>query len=149
MRTRHARRDMALTPSQLAMLRRSIRRTAARFHQRLSVECMEDLMQEVLLRLWRSGAEDRLHDCPAYVRRVAENTTIDTLRSQGAKKRRIPTAMLFDPRSSPWRPPHTPEEILVAREEALRVLATNPYLRRRVRSAIVQHFPQGLEEAGL
>jgi DNA-directed RNA polymerase specialized sigma24 family protein len=148
MKKRYARRDMAPTPVQLAAIRRTIMRTATRFHHWLPLECIEDLMQEVLLRLWKSGTEDRIRDCPAYVRRVAENTTIDTLRSQGAKKRRIPTALLFDPRSSPWRPPHTPEEILMAREEAQRVLAANPYLRRRVRSAM-RHFPQGLEEAGL
>jgi DNA-directed RNA polymerase specialized sigma24 family protein len=147
MRERHARRDMAPTPSQLTAIRRSIQRTAARFHQWLSFECIEDLMQEVLLRLWRSGAEDRLRDCPAFVRRVAENTTIDTLRSQGAKKRRIPLAMLFDPRISPWRPPHTPEEILIAREEAQHVLATNHYLQQRVRSTIRRHFPRELEQA--
>jgi DNA-directed RNA polymerase specialized sigma24 family protein len=137
---------MAPTSSQLAAIRRSIKLTAARFHQWLSLECIEDLMQEVLLRLWRSGAEGRLHDCPAYVRRVAENATIDTLRSEGAKKRRVPTAMLFDPRSSPWRPPHTPEEILIAREEAQRVLATNCYLRQRVKSTVRQHFPEVLEQ---
>lgn len=149
MRKRRVRRDMAPTPPQLAAIRRSIKRTAARFHQWLSLECIEDLMQEVLLRLWRSGTEDRLHDCPAYIRRVTENTTIDMLRSHGAKKRRVPTAMLFYPKISPWRPPHTPEEILIAREEAQHVLATNPYLRRRVRSAIRRHFPQEIEDGGL
>jgi DNA-directed RNA polymerase specialized sigma24 family protein len=149
MRKRHARCDMAPTPSQLAAIRRSIRRTAARFHQRLSHECIEDLMQEVLLRLWRSDAEDRLRDCPAFVRRVAENTTIDTLRRRGAKKRQSFQTAKFPPRVSPWQPPHTPEEILIAREEAQRILAANYYLRRRVRSTIRRHFPEALVQEGL
>lgn len=140
MKKRRARRDMAPTPSQLAAIRRSIKQTAARFHQWLSIECIEDLMQEVLLRLWRSGAEDRLRNCPAYVRRVAENTTIDTLRRRGAKKRQTFQAAKPVLRASPWQPPHTPEEILIAREEAQHVLATNYYLRHRVRSAIRRHF---------
>lgn len=148
MRKRHAQRDMAPTPSQLGAIRRSIKRTAVRFGQWLSPDCVDDLVQDVLLRLWKSGAESRLRDCPAYVRRVAENTTIDTLRSQGAKKRRIPAAMLFDPRISPWRPPHTPEEILIAREEAQHVLATNRYLRGRVTRTLRRHFPNALEEVG-
>lgn len=132
----NAGRDAVPTPWQLAMLRGKIRETAARFHHRLSFECIEDLMQEVLLRLWRSGAEDRLRDSPPYVRRVAENTTIDMLRRKSAKKRQIPAAMLLDTRIEPWQPPSTPEEILIAREEARQTLAANPDLRRRVQSAL-------------
>lgn len=134
---RHARRDAVLTPWQLGMLRGRIKETAARFRHRLSAECVEDLMQEVLLRLWRSGAQDRLRDSPSYVRRVAANATIDTLRRQSATKRRMPTAKQLS-----WLLPQTPEEILMAREEAYLVLATNRYLRRRVRRAIREHFPQ-------
>jgi DNA-directed RNA polymerase specialized sigma24 family protein len=87
MRRADRRRDMAPTPAHLAAIRRSITTTAARFGRRLLAECIEDLVQEVLLGLWKSKAEDKL-DCLPYVRRVAANVTVDLLRRQGAQKRR-------------------------------------------------------------
>ena len=70
------RRDMATTPAHLAAIRRTVTATAARFGRRLSPECIEDLVQEVFLGLWKSRAEEKLHYLP-YVRRVAANVTVD------------------------------------------------------------------------
>src|SRR5436305_1065721 len=87
MRKAAQRHDMALTPEHLTAIRRTVTTTAARVRWRLSPECIEDLVQEVLLGLWKSRAEDKLN-CLPYVRRVAANVTIDLLRLQGAQKRR-------------------------------------------------------------
>src|SRR6478752_1764979 len=87
MRKAARRRDMAPAPEHLTAIRRAVTTTAARFGRRLSPECIEDLMQEVLLGLWKSRAEDKL-DCLPYVRRVAANVTVDLLRREGAQKRR-------------------------------------------------------------
>jgi DNA-directed RNA polymerase specialized sigma24 family protein len=84
MRKAARRRDMAPTPEHLTAIRRSITTTAARFGRRLSPECIEDLVQEVFLGLWQSRAEDKLN-CLPYVRRVAANVTVDSLRWQGAQ----------------------------------------------------------------
>lgn len=145
MRTGHAHPDMALTELQLAAIRRSIKRTAADFCYRLSLECVEDLTQEVLLRLWKKGIEQRLLDCFPYLCRVAENATIDMLRSRSAKKRRPLSSVKFDPAIPQPRPSHTPEELLIAREEAARVMKANPRLRRRVTSTMRRHFRDGRE----
>jgi DNA-directed RNA polymerase specialized sigma24 family protein len=77
------RHDMAPTPAQLAAIRRSITATAARFGRRLSPECVEDLVQEVFLGLWKSRAEEKLH-CLPYVRRVAANVTVHSPESSAA-----------------------------------------------------------------
>lgn len=111
-------RDMAPTSAQLAAIRRTIRTSAARFNQRLSPECVQDLMQEVLLRLWRAGMEAKLNDRPGYVHRVAANVTVDELRRRGAKKRDVRRTVVVDMERLPLRSPPTPEEILIEREEA-------------------------------
>jgi DNA-directed RNA polymerase specialized sigma24 family protein len=136
--------DLTPTPPQLAVIRGSIRRTAARFHQWLSAECVDDLIQEVLLRLLRSGTDEGLLNCPPYLSRVAANVTVDMLRSRGAKKRQAWPTTRLPPRLSPWQHSRTPEEIMLAREEARRVLKTNRYLRSRVTKAIELHFPRGV-----
>src|SRR5688572_28795813 len=103
MRRAARRRDMAPTPEQLAAIRRTITATAARFG-RLSPEYIEDLVQEVFLRLWTSRAEDKLH-CLPYLRRVAANVTIDWLRRQSAQKRRWRCHMSPDLEITLWQPP--------------------------------------------
>jgi len=132
------RRDMAPTPSQVAAIRRMVTKTAATFGQRLSPECVEDLMQEVFLRLWKSKAEDKL-TCLPYVRRVAANVTVDLLRRQRAKKRKARRSMSIDLKRSLWRSSLTPEEVLIEREEAQRLLETDRALKRRVKWAIKQY----------
>ena len=124
------------TSFQLETIRQSIRGTARRFNQCLSQECVEDLVQEVFLRLWLFEVEDKLNDCMAYVRQVAVNVTIDLLRSRGAQKRGgfrgASQALALASRQLA----RTPEEIAIAREEARRALARDSTLRRRVASTM-------------
>ena len=138
MRKAARRREMAPTPAHLTAIRRTVTTTAARLRWRLSLECVEDLVQEVLLGLWRSRAEDQL-DCLPYVRRVAANITVDLLRRQGAQKRRWHRHMSPDLERMLWRPSRTPEEVLIEREEAQQLLATDRALKRRVKWAMKQY----------
>lgn len=131
------RRDMTPTPAHLATIRRSITTTAARFGWRLSPECVEDLVQEVFLGLWKSKAEDKLN-CLPYLRRVAANVTVDFLRRQGAQKRRWRRDMSPDLEKTLRRPSRTAEEVLIEREGAQEILAKNRALKRRVEWAAKQ-----------
>ena len=135
MRRAARRRDMAPTPAHLVAIRRTVTTTAARFGQRLLPECIEDLVQEVFLGLWKSRAEDRLN-CLSYVRRVAANVTVDLLRLQSAQKRRWRRHMSPDLEKVLWRPSRTPEEVWIKREEAQQALATDRALKRRVEWAM-------------
>ena len=137
MRRAAGRRDMAPTSEHLTAIRRSITTTAARFGRWLSPECIEDLVQEVFLGLWQSRAEGKL-TCLPYVRQVAANVTVDSLRWQGAQKRRWRRHMGPDLVKMLWRPSRTPEEVLMEREEAQRTLATDRALKRRVEWAMKQ-----------
>jgi RNA polymerase sigma factor (sigma-70 family) len=128
---------MAPTPAHIAAIRRSIVTTAAMFGHRLSAECIEDLVQEVFLGMWKSRAEGKLN-CLPYVRRVAANVTVDLLRSEGAQKRKRRRTMSLDIEARYWPPSRTPEEILIAQEEARELLATNRRLKRRVELAMDQ-----------
>lgn len=141
------RRDMAPTPAQLAAIRRTVTATAARFGRRLSPECIEDLVQEVFLGLWKSKAEDKLH-CLPYLRRAAANVTVDFLRRQGAQKRRWRRDMSPDLEKALWRPSRTPEEVLIEREEAQQLLATDRALKRRVVWAAKQYATAQAAMAG-
>ena len=147
MRKAARRRDMVPTPAQLATIRRTVTATAARFGRRLSPECIEDLMQEVLLGLWKSKAEDKLH-CLPYVRRVAANVTVDLLRRQGAQKRRWHLHMSPDLETMLWQPSRTPEEVLIRREKAQELLATDRALKRRVEWAMKQYATAQAAMAG-
>jgi DNA-directed RNA polymerase specialized sigma24 family protein len=111
-------RDMAPTPAQLAAIRRTIRLTAARFNQWLSSDCVQDLVQEVLLRLWKCKMEEKLNSRPGYVHRVAANVAIDQLRRRGAKKRDVRRTVSLDVEVMRLPSPPTPEEILSEQEEA-------------------------------
>jgi DNA-directed RNA polymerase specialized sigma24 family protein len=132
------RRDMAPAPAHLMAIRRNVTTSAARFGWRLSPECIEDLVQEVLLRFWKSRAEDRLN-CLPYVCRVAANVTVDLLRRQGAQKRRWHRHMGPDLERVLWRPSRTPEEVLIEREEAQSSLQADRALKRRVEWAMKQY----------
>jgi len=138
MRKAARRRDMAPTPEHLTAIRRSVTTTAARFGRRLPPECIEDLVQEVFLGLWKSRAEDKLN-CLPYMRRVAANVTVDLLRRQGAQRRRWRRDMSPDLEKVLWRPSRTPEEVLIEREEAQELLATDRALKRRVKWAMKQY----------
>lgn len=147
MRRAARRRDMAPTSTHLTAIRRTIATTAARFGQRLSPECIEDLVQEVFLGLWKSRAEDKLN-CLPYVRRVAANVTVDLLRQQGAQKRRWRHHMSPDLEKMLWPPSRTPEEVLIEREEAQQLLATDRALKRRVKWAMKQYATAQAAMAG-
>lgn len=131
------RRDMAPTPAHLAVIRRTVAKSAATFGRRLSLECVEDLVQEVFLNLWKSGAEDKLDSLP-YVRRVAANATVDLLRWQSARKRKGRRGMGLELEKMLWRSFRTPEETLIEREEAYQLLEADPALRRRVQRTMEQ-----------
>lgn len=137
MRRAARRRDMAPAPAHLTVIRRTVAITAARFGRRLSPECIEDLVQEVLLGLWKSRAEDKLN-CLPYVRRVAANITVDLLRRECAQKRRWRRQMSPDLEKLLWPPSRTPEEVLIEREEAQQLLATDRALKRQVEWAMKQ-----------
>jgi RNA polymerase sigma factor (sigma-70 family) len=81
---------------------------------RLSAECVEDLVQDVLLRLWQFGVLEKLGMCPAYVRRVAERIVIDAIRRRSAQKRRGRSGPEEELSGNESR---TPEELLLEREE--------------------------------
>jgi RNA polymerase sigma factor (sigma-70 family) len=147
MRRADRRRDMAPTPAHLAAIRRTVTTTAARFGRRLSPECIEDLVQEVFLGLWKSRAEDKLN-CLPYVRQVAANVTINSLRRQGAQKRRWRLHMSPDLEAMLWQPSRTPEEVLIEREEAQQLLATDRALKRRVKWAVRQYATAQAAMAG-
>lgn len=132
------RRDMAPTPGQFVVIQRAISKTVRSFGHRLSPECVEDLVQDVFLRLWKSRAEDKLN-CLPYVRRVAANVTIDLLRRQSAQKRRTRRTMRVDVEKVFWRASRTPEDVLIEREEARQLLEADYGLKRRVKWAIKQY----------
>ena len=125
------RRTLDPTPAQIEVIRQSIRCTAAQYYIWLSAECVEDLVQEVFLLLWRYEMEYKLSECIAYVRRVAANATVTLLRKRCAKKRTASESARHELARS-YREASTPEEIASAREEARRVLSRRPALRRRV-----------------
>ena len=147
MRKAARRRDMAPTPAHLTAIRRTVTTTAARFGRRLSPECIEDLVQEVFLGLWKSGAEDKLN-CLPYVRRVAANVTVDLLRREGTQKRRGRRDMSPDLENMLWRRSRTPEEVLIEREEAQQLLATDRTLKRRLKWAMKQYVTAQSAMAG-
>lgn len=124
------RRDMTPTPAHVRVIERMVTATAASYQRRLSPQCVEDLTQEVFLRLWRHQAEAKLDHLP-YVRRVAKSVTVDLLRREGAQKRRPRRGVLL-PASMLRYSCRTPEDILLAREEARLCLAKDFSLRWRV-----------------
>lgn len=132
------RRDMAPTPAHLETIRRAIVMTATSFGRRLAAECIEDLVQETLLGLWKSKAEHML-GCVPYVRRVAANVTVDLFRRESAQKRRTRHTMGRDLEAKFWPRSRTPEEMMIEREEAQQLLEHNPALKRRVRWAVRQY----------
>ena len=122
---------LALSPIHLRAVRGAVAATAARFGTRLPPEYVEDVVQDAFLNIWRSKAE-RMLDCLPYIRRAAVNTAIDFLRREGAQKRSLGRFETFDLVRTLWQPLHTPEEILMERQEAHQLLAGDRLLRKRV-----------------
>ena len=112
-----------LGPDLLAGIRRRIRWTAAVRGVRLQDDAVDDLAQDLLLRLWERGVPREVEDFPAYVLRAAGNLTIDAVRCGRAKKREAPGsadgegAVLL----APW--PATPEQTVMGRETLHQTLA--------------------------
>ena len=105
-----------LSPDLLAGIRRRIRWTAAVRGVRLQDDAIDDLAQDLLLRLWERGVPKEVEDFPAYVLRAAANLAIDSVRRGRAKKRETPASL--DSESavlvSTW--PATPEQTVIGRD---------------------------------
>jgi RNA polymerase sigma factor (sigma-70 family) len=112
-----------LSTDLLSSIRRLIRWTAAVRGVRLQDHAIDDLAQDLLLRLWERGVPKEVEDFPAYVLRAASNLTIDAVRRGRAKKRETPastgaeSAVLL----APW--PATPEQTLIGRDTLRQKLA--------------------------
>jgi RNA polymerase sigma factor (sigma-70 family) len=113
----------ALSPDLLAGIRRRIWWTARRSGVRLQDHAIDDLTQDLLLRLWERGVTSAVGDFRAYALCCAANLTIDCLRRRGAKKRSAPgTANGNGAELLPnW--PATPEETAIGRDELRHQLA--------------------------
>ena len=113
----------SLSPDLHASIRRLIRWTAAVRGVRLQDDAIDDLAQDLLLRLWERGVPREVEDFPAYVLRAASNLTIDAVRRGRAKKREAPGstdgegAVLM----APW--PATPEQTAIGRDSLHHKLA--------------------------
>ena len=124
----------SLSPDLLASVRWCIRWTAAVRGVCLQEDAIDDLAQDLLLRLWERGVPREVEDFPAYVLRAASNLTIDAVRRGRAKKREASTSTdgergLLGPS---W--PHTPEQTAIGRDtlhhklaECRRLLSTRQY----------------------
>jgi RNA polymerase sigma factor (sigma-70 family) len=130
-------RELAVTAGHRARIGNTIRRTATRCHLSLSPESTDDLIQDVLLRLWQSGAQEKLETCPAYVRRVAERTVFDTMRNRLAQKRMVRPEARPDIQRLCGKQTRTPEEMLLIREE-FRVLVE--WCRMQMSARLFQTF---------
>jgi RNA polymerase sigma factor (sigma-70 family) len=117
-----------------ASIRRKIRWTAAARGVRLQDDAIDDLAQDLLLRLWERGVPREVEDFRAYALRAASNLTIDAVRRGRAKKREVPASL--DSESavlvSTW--PATPEQTVIGRDslhhrlaECRRQLSTRRY----------------------
>ena len=112
-----------LSPDLLAGIRRRIRWTAGVRGVRLQDDTIDDLAQDLLLRLWERGVPREVEDFPAYVLRTACNLTIDAVRRGRAKKREAPTSPEGEGSVllAPW--PATPEQTAIGRDTLHQKLA--------------------------
>ena len=106
----------SLSPDLLAGVRRRIRWTAAVRGVRLQDDAVDDLAQDLLLRLWERGVPREVEDFPAYVLRAASNLTIDAVRRDRAKKRETPASTDCGSAVSGPAWPATPEQTAIGRE---------------------------------
>ena len=124
----------SLSPDLLGSIRRLIRWTAEVRGIRLQEDAIDDLAQDLLLRLWERGVPREVEDFPAYVLRAASNLTIDAVRRGRARKREAPAAT--DRESAVLGPawPATPEQTVIGRDalghrlaECRRLLSARQY----------------------
>jgi RNA polymerase sigma factor (sigma-70 family) len=115
----------SLSPDLLAGIRRRIRWTAALRGVSLQEDAVDDLAQDLLLRLWERerGVPSEVEDFPAYALRAASNLTVDVLRRHRTKKRTAPTSTTDGGAvlGVPW--PLTPEQIAIGRDSLRHELA--------------------------
>ncbi|HEX4952689.1 MAG TPA: sigma-70 family RNA polymerase sigma factor [Thermoanaerobaculia bacterium] len=123
-----------LSPDLLAGIRRRMRWTAAQWGARLPGDALDDLLQDLLLRLWERGIPPEVESFPAYALRAASNLTIDAVRRGRAKKREVPTSTAGEwvALGSTWPP--TPEQTAIGRDslrqqltECRRLLSARQY----------------------
>ncbi len=124
----------SLSPDLHASIRRLIRWTAAVRGVRLQDDAIDDLAQDLLLRLWERGVPEEVEDFPAYVLRAASNLTIDAVRRGRAKKREAPASTNGESAGLVAAWPPTPEQTLMGRDtlhhklaECRRELSTRQY----------------------
>lgn len=109
----------------LAAYRTWLRRTLARLHPRGLPIDVEDVEQEVAVKLWKALQSEReIDDLPSYLYKVASTTTIDAMRKVRSQRERISTEELSqDPRAEEGS--YSPER-----------LADNAMLLGRIRKAL-------------
>ena len=112
-----------LNPDLLAGIRRRIRWTAAVRGVRLQDDAIDDLAQDLLLRLWERGVPREVEDFPAYVLRATSNLTIDTVRRGRAKKREAPASAGAESAVLQALWPATPEQTVIGRDALRQKLA--------------------------
>ena len=112
-----------LSADLLTSIRRRIRWTAAVRGVRLQDDAVDDLTQDLLLRLWERGVPGEIEDFTAYVLRAAANLTIDTVRRGRAKKREAPSSTTDESAASVSTWPATPEQTAIGRDALRQKLA--------------------------
>jgi RNA polymerase sigma factor (sigma-70 family) len=105
-----------LTPGHRRGIVRTIRKTVL-VNNVHAPESLDDLVQEVLLRLWKCGKLEKLMTSPEYVDQVATHAVIDVIRRCRAQKRTMRPWARVDLKDLCGSRPRTPEELLIAREE--------------------------------
>lgn len=123
-----------LSPDLLAGIRRRMRWTAALWGVHLPGDALDDLAQDLLLRLWERGIPPGVESFPAYALRAAANLTIDAVRRGRAKKREAPTSTAGESAVLGSRWPPTPEQTAIDRDslrhqlpECRRLLSVRQY----------------------
>ena len=106
-----------LSPDLLARVRCRIRWTATVRGVRLQDDAIDDLAQDLLVRLWERGVPREVEDLPAYVLRAANNLTIDAVRRGRAKKREVPASTEGEKGALVAAWPHTPEQTAIGRDD--------------------------------
>jgi RNA polymerase sigma-70 factor (ECF subfamily) len=128
----------------LAAYRTWLRRTLARLHPRGLPIDVDDVEQEVLVKLWKVLQSEReIEDLPSYIYRIASTTTIDAMRKARSRRESVSTEELGELTHQGAGVGRSPEE-LAASALLLRriqgVLGELPENRRRAVALHLQGF---------